>query len=61
MDNLEQMDRSLQRYNLRRLKQKDVENVNKPITNTDIEHVIKNFQHMRKRMCIYVSWGHFAV
>ena len=42
MDNLEEMDRFLQRYNLPRLTQKDIENMNGPITRTKVENVIKN-------------------
>ena len=41
MDNLEEMDRFLQRYNLPRLDQEETENTNKPITSTKIENVIK--------------------
>ena len=42
MDNLEEMDRFLQRYNLPGLNQKETENMNRPITSTKIENVIKN-------------------
>lgn len=38
------MDRFLQRYNLSRLNQEETENMNRPITSTEIENVIKNFQ-----------------
>ena len=41
MDNLEEMDRFLQRYNLPRLNQEEIENMNRPITSTEIENVIK--------------------
>ena len=41
MDNLEEMDRFLQRCNLPRLNQKEMENMNRPITSTEIENVIK--------------------
>ena len=40
MDNLEEMDRFLQRCNFPRMKQKEVENMNRPITSTEIETVI---------------------
>ena len=40
MDNLEEMDRFLQRYNLPRLNQEEIENMNRPITSTEIEYVI---------------------
>ena len=40
MDNLEEMDQSLERYNLPRMNQEERENMNKPITGTEIETVI---------------------
>ena len=40
MDNLEETDKSLERYNLLRLKQKEIENMNRLITSTEIETVI---------------------
>ena len=43
MDNLEEMDKFLERYNLPRLNQEEVENMNRPITSNEIETVIKNF------------------
>ena len=42
MDNLEEMDKSLERYKLPRLNQEEIENMNRPITSTEIETVIKN-------------------
>ena len=42
MDNLEEMDKFLERYNLPRLNQEETENMNRPITSTEIETVIKN-------------------
>ena len=41
MDNLEEMHKFLERYNLPRLNQEEIENMNRPITSTDIETVIK--------------------
>ena len=43
MDNLEEMDKFLERYNLPRLNQKEIENMDRPITSNEIETVIKNF------------------
>ena len=42
MDNLEELDRFLERFNLPRLNQEEVEIINNPITSTDIEAVIKS-------------------
>ena len=43
MDNLEVMDKFLERYNLPRLNQEEIENMNRPSTSNEIETVIKNF------------------
>ena len=42
MDNLEEMDKSLEMYNLPKLSQEETENLNTPITSTEIETVITN-------------------
>ena len=42
MDNLEEMDKFLERYNFPRLNQEELENVNRPIKSNEIETVIKN-------------------
>ena len=42
MDNLEEMDRFLEKFNLPRLNQEEMEIINNPITSTEIEAVIKN-------------------
>ena len=47
MDNLEEMEKFLERYNLPRLNKEEIENMNKPITSTEIETVIKNFQQTK--------------
>ena len=41
MDNLEEMDKFLEKHNLLRLNQEELENINRPITSTEIETVIK--------------------
>ena len=42
MDNLEEMDRFLEKFNLPRLNQEEIEIMNNRITITEIEAVIKN-------------------
>ena len=42
MDNLEEMDRFLEKFNLPRLNQEEIQIMNNPITSTKIEAVIKN-------------------
>ena len=42
MDNLEEMDRFLEKFNLPRLNQEEIEIMNNTITITEIEAVIKN-------------------
>ena len=41
-DNLKEMDKFLEKYNLPRLNQEEIENGNKPVTNTKIKTVIKD-------------------
>ena len=42
MDNLEEMDKFLERCSLPGLNQEEIENKNRPITSTEIETVVKN-------------------
>ena len=42
MDNLEEMHEFLEKYNLLKLNQEEIENLNRPITSMEIETVIKN-------------------
>ena len=42
MDNLEEMDRFLEKFNLPRLNQEEIETMSNPIASTEIEAVIKN-------------------
>ena len=42
MDNLEEMDKFLEKYNFPKLNQEEIENLNRHITSTEIETVIRN-------------------
>ena len=42
MNNLEERDKFLEKNNLLKLNQKEIENLSRPITSTEIETVIKN-------------------
>ena len=44
MDNLEEMDKFLEKHNFLKLNQQEIENLNRPITSTEIETVIRNLQ-----------------
>ena len=48
MDNLEEMDRFLEKFNLPRLNQEELEIMNNPITSTEIEAVIKKISQKTK-------------
>ena len=42
MDNVEEIDKFLEKYNFRKLNQEEIENLNRHITSTEIETVIRN-------------------
>ena len=42
MDNLKEMDKFLEQYNFPKLSQEEIENLNRPITSTEIATVIRN-------------------
>ena len=48
MDNLEEMDKFLEKHTLLRLNQEEIENINRPITSTKIETVIKKSSKKQK-------------
>ena len=48
MDNLEEMDRFLEKFNFPRMNQEEIEIMNKPIRSIKIETVIKNLLQMTK-------------
>ena len=48
IDNLEEMDRFLEKFNHLRLNQEEIEIMNNPITSTEIETVIKKISQKTK-------------
>ena len=42
MDNVEVMDKFLEKYNFAKMNQEEMGNLNRPITSTEIETVIRN-------------------
>jgi len=42
MDNLEEMDKFLEKYNFPKLNQEEIENLNRLITNMEMETIIRN-------------------
>jgi len=49
MDNLEEMEKFLEKYKLPKLNQEEIENLNRPITSTEIETVIKKSSNKQNR------------
>ena len=49
MDNLEEMDKFLQKDNFPKLNQEEIENLNRPITSTKIKTVIRNLGKQKPR------------
>ena len=47
MENLEEVDRFLEEFNLLRLNQEEIEIMNNPITSSEIEAVIKNLPKIK--------------
>ena len=57
MDNLEETDELLEKYNLSKLNQEEIENLNRPITSTEIEAVIKKKKSKNKTLLTNKSPG----
>ena len=55
MDNLEEMEKFLGKYNFPKLNQEEIENLNRPISSTEIETVIRNLPTTTTQ-----SPGHFT-
>ena len=58
MDNLEEMDIFLEKFNLARLNQEETEIMNNPVTSTEIESVIKN---LPKKQTPRTRWLHSRI
>ena len=64
MENLIEMDKFLEKHNVPRLNQEGIENINRPVTSTEIETVIKNLptgnslmvQWLRIRLPMEGTW-----
>ena len=50
MDNEEEMDKFLEKYNFPKLNQEEMENLNRPITSTEIETVIRSLQQTKAQV-----------
>ena len=50
MDNVEEMDKFLEKYNIPKLNQEEIENLNRPITSMEIETVIRIFQQTKAQV-----------
>ena len=61
MDNLEEMDRSLGKFNLPTLNLEEIEIMNKPITNTEIETEIKKISQKAKPQGQMASRGILSI
>ena len=48
MDNLEEIDKFLERYNIPRVNQEEIEYMNRPIISTEIETVLKKSSNKQK-------------
>ena len=56
MDNLEEMDKFLEKYNFPKLNQEEIENLNSPIISTEIEN--RNQKSSNKKKKPRTRWLH---
>jgi len=49
MGNLEEMDKFIEKYNFPKLNQEEIENLNRSITSTEIETVIRNLPAKKRQ------------
>ena len=59
MDNLEEMDKFFERYNLPRLNQEEIENTNRPITSFGaslVAQLVKNPPIMQETPVQFLGW-----
>ena len=56
MDNLEEMDKFLEKYNFPKLNQEEIENLNRPITSMEIETHEKSSSKQKPRTRWLHSW-----
>ena len=60
LDSLGEMDKFLETYNLPALNQEEIENLNRPITEEEIESIIQNLPQQRKAFGQMASWINFT-
>ena len=56
MDNLEEMDKFLEKYNFPKLNQEEIENLNRPITSMEIETNQKSSSKQKSRSRQLHNW-----
>ena len=59
MDNVEEMDKFLEKYNFPKLNQEEIENLNKPITSMEIETVIRNLPGNKSPGALLYNFANF--
>ena len=56
LDNVEEMDKFLEKYNFPKLNQEEIENLNRPIKSMEIETVIRNHPANKSYLVQIASW-----